>query len=250
MDKSHHGNQRAASLLKVALVVGILAHLAGFAAFRVVDTATPTVTRQEAFVRFDNLTSQNRDRFFEEQAMLLDSEPLFLPTQWNYAARVRTETPRILPQSLPFEPFSETIRLRRVDFFGDRPVETPINSPRLIADIIRDRGDVLASVTVSPEPETPLSERIAFLRFQRIGGGELVIERIVRREGETLPVYEQLWQPVELLIQIDAGGKVDQPVMISTSGSEEQDGRILEWLVDPETIRGVPSGYYRVVAGP
>ncbi len=97
---NHQNGQGAIPLLKVALAIGILAHVAGFAAFRVVDTAAPPELKQQAFIRFQNSTAQDRDRFFEEQAMLLDSEPLFLPTQWNYAARVRTETPQLAPPPL------------------------------------------------------------------------------------------------------------------------------------------------------
>lgn len=243
-------SQRAASLFKVALAIGILAHLAGFAAFRVVDTVTPVSVRQQAFIRFENLTAQDGDRFFEEQAMLLDSEPLFLPTQWNYAARVRTEAPQPSPTQLPFEPFSETIRLRQVDFFGDHPIEAPVNTPQLIANIISDRRDVLSSVNISSSSAAPLTNRLAFIRFQRIGGEEIIVERVIRSAGDAITPLGQLWEPVELLMQIDAGGRMDKPVMVSTSGSEETDARILEWVVAPENIRGVPPGYYRVTAGP
>lgn len=248
--KGSRSDWRAATLLRVALAIGILAHLAGFALFRVVDAVTPVNIQQTPFIRFENFTARNRDRFFEEQAMLLDSKPLFLPTTWNYAARVRTETPTTLPPSIPFEPFAETIHLRQVDFFGTRPSEPPVNTSQLIVDLIMDRNDVLANIAPSVAPDPPLPERLAFIRLQKLDGPELVIERIIRPNGEKVPVNGQLWEPVELLLQIDAGGKVDNPVKISSSGSEESDGHIIEWTTAPETLRNVPPGYYRVTVGP
>lgn len=247
---NHQNGQGAIPLLKVALAIGILAHVAGFAAFRVVDTAAPPELKQQAFIRFQNSTAQDRDRFFEEQAMLLDSEPLFLPTQWNYAARVRTETPQLAPPPPPFGPFAETIRLRRVDFFGDRPIESAVNSPQLIANILSNRADLLSSLYFPSTPSVPLTERTAFLRFNRIGSQPLVIERIVRLDSEPGVTNGRLWEPAELLLQVDSAGRLGDPVIVATSGSEEKDAEIVEWVTAPESIRNLPPGYYRVVAGP
>ncbi len=70
-------------LAKIALAAGIIVHLAGFLAFRVVAEPSDTVAPATPFISWYGESDSAADALQNEQALLFDSEALFLPTGLN-----------------------------------------------------------------------------------------------------------------------------------------------------------------------
>lgn len=77
-------SQRVVSpLLRLALLLGVALHLAGFLLFRVISSPLPERAATPPFVQYVSADSLANDTELEEQAALFDSAPLFIPTRWN-----------------------------------------------------------------------------------------------------------------------------------------------------------------------
>jgi hypothetical protein len=83
--------------------------------------------------------------------------------------------------------------------------------------------------------------------------------RVIRGEGSEglfepkalsirgLPEAEGLVRPIKAYVNISGSGRlISRPFLIETSGSEAIDTEVIEWLMAPETIAGLPSGYLEI----
>ena len=78
-------------LLCVALVIGLIAHLIGFIGFRVTTKSLPQSNSQAAFLKYTANNSLDELGIADENALLFDSAPLFIPTKWNAAQNLFTD---------------------------------------------------------------------------------------------------------------------------------------------------------------
>ena len=80
--------QMVSPMLRIALLVGVAVHLAGFLFLRVVSNPLPDREPEAAFVQFLSSQMLAGDAGLEEQAILFDSAPLFIPTRWNASSQI------------------------------------------------------------------------------------------------------------------------------------------------------------------
>lgn len=239
------------SILFICIAAALL--LLHIPAFMLVKVAAPIPKQQQpppAFIQFQDFTEDSRERLLEDQALLLDSEPLFLPTQWNYASQARGNVPLPSLAGAPFTPYPEQLHLGHIDFFPEttRPTIPDVSEAILQVATVQDHlFSGFGSAELLPRP---LGERQAFLRFHKLDESAFVIERILRTESEPEAITEELWQPVQLLIHIGIAGPLGPPMLLHSSGNPDIDQYILHHVVQPESTRDLPQGYYRITAGP
>ena len=184
------------------------------------------------------------DRALNDEAILLDPTPLFLPTKWNATQRElapREPGGRFQGYDAPHLSFAENeVKL------GLPP---PIAVPAGPADVVAAEavGTVLTgfgridSTVLGPEP------RGAFVEVTGAGDGRNVLQ-------QTIPGYPSAkgaWQPVEFLAGVDAAGLIGPLVVTTRSGMEEVDGYFSNYLA--RTLRigdKLAPGFYRICVGP
>ena len=103
-ETSSHSQRMVSPVLRIALLLGIAVHLAGFLIFRVVSNPLPDREPAAAFVQFLSTGLMAGDADLEEKAILFDSAPLFIPTRWNASSRIFTGIGVVDRQLPDFEP--------------------------------------------------------------------------------------------------------------------------------------------------
>lgn len=234
-------------VLRVALMVGVAVHLAGFLLFRVISNPLPTRDDRAAFVRYVSAGSLAGDLALEEQAQLFDSAPLFVPTKWNAAQNVSlAQRDRVRERFAEFEPSIDL--LKALD-----------NSDALIGsgDSVGQPGDLLASRFWVFFERFGQSDDVVQTFADTGHFAEVAIVGSARQSAMTLdcpmefndpaPVNE----PVQLYIRVGGDGRrLGEPLIATTSGNEAFDRAAQRWLQLPATVGRLPAGYLSVTVYP
>ena len=78
-------------LFCIALLLGLIVHVIGFLGFRVATNSLPESYSQAAFLQYNASNTVAALGMAEENALLFDSAPLFIPTKWNAAQNLFTD---------------------------------------------------------------------------------------------------------------------------------------------------------------
>ena len=92
--------------LGVLVATGILVHIIGFTGLKLTDFELPEPVIAEPFIRLPEQVQMTTNSMFAEQALLYDSEPLFLPTAMN-AQPQRVESLMNAAEDSPFTAYFE-----------------------------------------------------------------------------------------------------------------------------------------------
>jgi hypothetical protein len=222
----------ATSVLLVLCIV-VLRHVS------ISPLRAPVAENAAAFVVMD-LADQAQGQV-HEQAMLLDSAPLFLPTTWNTSHFVIHR--HDAGQSAMFDPYPQSVSL---DARTILPEEAPYPARSLFEragseTLVYSLGD-----TASREPA--VARRAAVMQVSAVNGGSELLS--VDIPHLSLVTSEQLWQPAQFWVLIDEGVIVGPPVLATSSGSGELDESLRACIMEEESLRYLPSGYYRIDVGP
>ena len=187
----------------------------------------------------------NEDAELQEQAMLFDSAPLFIPTQWNVAAQ--TYERELSISNWIFDYIEPQIDLEQE--------LKPSVGLILAVDEVHEPMDLLASphwsffkgfvgkpgrVEPMPEPQ-PFAE----LRVAGDGGVQTIPLGTLTYEGQPAP------EPVVCWIRIAAGVAIaPEPLLGKSSGSRPFDQAVLAWLKRPATQLRLPDGYVSITVYP
>lgn len=228
-------------LLRAALVVGILVHLAGFLAFQIISQPLPESAESPPLLEYLSERAFSGEVELEEQAILFDSAPLFVPTRWSASSGL----------------------------FGKRGFGQwvfPEYEPEI--DLLEDLEPV--ALVVSPasdlqEPEDLLDSRYwdFFLGFGRSGdrpvalpaGGATArvrvldgVEETTKTFSLTIPSVRSLpARPTLLMVRVDAYGQlIGRPRLTQSSGLESFDQAALGWLRSPGLAARLPAGYLSI----
>ena len=231
-------------LAKIALAGGVFIHLAGFLAFRVVAEPAGTVPAPEPFIRWFGDDEQSMDAVQREQAVLFDSEAIFLPTSLNahHAA-----------DSLGLGNSDDVLLARASDTVigGDNqwadgvsaatPKDSEVTAMRFLAQDATSTLVSIGQVAVVPAPEGDLAwaeVRDAYTgqvlgRYPLEGGAEsqspvglefMLYRTQIGTTGSLLPL----------------GSATDEQVLRQWSDSIER----ADWQLT------LPEGYYQIVVSP
>jgi len=243
-------------LARLALLLGLAAHLAGFLALSVRTSPPATPATPTPFIAYAPGQSFTPDALLGEQAVLLDTEPLFLPTRWN-TLRDPLPASRVAATLDPFPPAEPRLTLgtggggavfpgEARAFPGQSTAGDPPPEPRTL--LRRHHWSPLLTFGVRPDTgkAAPVLEgpslRVETLR----GGGESVLTRtFTGPEGDG-----GLWEPAVFLLSVGPAGAHGRPLLEKSSGDEELDARLRGHISRAFEGGALKSGYYRITVSP
>lgn len=228
-----------------AILLGVLAHLAGFFAFSI-DLPRPKPAEAPPAAIYYSGDSAPLDALMQEQSDLLDFEPLFLPTSRN--ASINLGWSGLVDRTEPFAPLPPKLLISSDDF----PVEvtnTPEPLSRPLEMLERDIAGSFGAFGQMTGPQAAMPERAGMLEVYREGGVQPVVQQELK-PGIIDEAVDNLSGLLEWRIAVGEVGIVGQPLLIRGSGLEAVDAAAMQHLLQAAPQWGLPSGYYRVVMGP
>lgn len=216
-----------------ALVVILFRQAAPPSAMPVKTPHRPTVTLVNA-----------KDQAVNDEAVLLDPTPLFLPTKWNATQReLAPPDPggRFQGFDAPKLSFAEN----ELKLGLPAPIAVPAGPAEAVA--ADAPTSVLAGFGRVDGPEVGPTARGAFVEIRLASDGRKVLAQAI--DGP--PPGKGGWAPVEFMARVDAAGLVGPLVVTDRSGLEEVDAFFANYLA--RTLRvgeRLAPGFYRICVGP
>lgn len=181
-----------------------------------------------------------------EEAMLFDPTPLFLPTDWNVGHNTLPDNlMRGIGQSFNDYPAQLTFNEIGVALGFPAPVTVPANVTDALPMLGRQQP--LAGLGRTEAGVAAMPERSAKVAVMAVRDG-------VEALSLTVPIGQApagLWQPMEFLLAVDAAGLVGPPVLM-VQASDERLGATLQEMLAKTLHLGerLGPGIYRVCVGP
>lgn len=236
---------RAGRVARVAILTGVLLHLAGFFIFRVV--AEPEIKTSQPNPKVSVASSSKAAEALIAMAELADSEPLFLPTRWNATTSpVQVVSARL--NASPFDTFPPEIALDSATFKAQ-------TSPRSNANVLPEEvltlepGTVFSTfgsdLSLPPveQPKGPVMEIYDFETGQLLGTYPFTVDAL----GETAP---ESWRFAEFQVFVEDTGLLGDPLLVTSTDQEELDRALGRFLLRRLKSDSLAPGYYRIVIGP
>ncbi len=251
LDGGPSRSQRVLSpILRVSLLLGVAVHLVGFLIFKVSSNPLPTRQDSSAYIEYVSDDFLNEDVELKEQAMLFDSAPLFIPTQWNVAAQ--TYETHLSAGNWTFPHIDPQIDLRA----ELKP------SVGLIMDVdeLNEPMDLLASPhwsffdgfvgearVVEPLPDPEPFALVRVVAVSQVGAPVLQTIRVagLAYEGQLARAPVSYWLRISPELAF-----ASQPLLNKSSGSRLFDESVLTWLKLPSTLARLPNGYLLITVYP
>ncbi len=181
-----------------------------------------------------------------EEAMLFDPTPLFLPTEWNVGHNTLPDNLiRDIGHSFSDYPAQLTFNEVGVALGFPAPVEVPAN----VTDVLPMLGgqQPFAGMGRTGATVAVLPERGARVDVTAVRDG-------VEALSLTIPIEQVpagLWQPMEFLLAVDAAGLVGPPVLMVQASDERLGATLQEMLAKTLHLgKRLGPGFYRVCVGP
>jgi hypothetical protein len=185
-----------------------------------------------------------RDQAVNDESVLLDPTPLFLPTKWNSTQRELTSREpggRFQGYDTPKLSFSES----ELKLGLPPPIATPAGPAEAVAAAAPT--GVLAGFGRTNLAVTAADSRGAFVEVELAATGRKVLTQAV----SVVPPAKAAWQPVEYVACVDAAGLVGPLVVTERSGTEEVDSYFADYLIRSLRVgERFPPGFYRITVGP
>ena len=235
-------------VLRWALLCGVMIHLFGFVAFRVISNPLPESEKKAPFVAFLPEGLLDEDQVLMEQAALFDTAPLFIPTKWSgYSLEmpiVAVKPDRLFELYEPEIELAENLKIVSLD----SPNRYALKSATDLSLVPRE-GEY-ASFGIGSMRQTPISEEWEpVVRVIAFNGGREIVEE---PSALGLPVDEfeevvQLDGPIRLGLKSSNNGiLLIPPFVIDSSGNAGLDRSLADWFSRPIAIAGFPRGYVEV----
>jgi hypothetical protein len=229
-------------LLKTALLLGVLVHLAGFFIFRVISNPLPSGEESPAFVALVSTDGKGGDKEIVAQADLFDSAPLFIPGEWSSASGLLPS--EVLREWEAFPDFEPSIKLMD-EVKPDRlslPQAASVAQPEDLLDFrFWDLFDYFGQVEVAlerPDGWASLASVIV------LSGNDEQAKKFEIQIERAFSSGEFAERPVVFFVNMAAPGLImGAPVLRQSSGAGSLDAEALEWLERPETMAKLPAGF-------
>lgn len=231
-------------LFRIALLLGVCVHLAGFFVFRVISNPLPTREESSPFVQYVSPERLLSGAALEEQAALFDSAPLFVPGRWNAAHNLEPPSrERALLRFSAYEPeisFSEALLPDRLPFGQNYGVESPVD---LLAWRYWDLFRGFAAEATAP---VELEATGVFAELRGLNG------EVLRSLPAAIDLLSmQASQPAIYYLRVEAGGRAPgRPTLSVSSGDPAFDAAAYTWLAESGFSAGLPAGLFEVSVFP
>ena len=233
----------------IAIAVGLFVHGVGFFLFRVELPGFLDVQVSEPYVSFIKLDASEDHRNLRDQALLSDSVPLFLPSEYDFGWKLLqpetyldNQNPRML------SPFSWNASLNAQDILKPVALEAELLDPSVLLE-----GELWHTFHTLGERAQPVSsgtERFAVMVFEPEAGREEVARFLYAENPINVDLSNILWRPVEVLVWVSTEGSLGSPILQESSGISALDQFAMQEAQRIANLRWIPQGYYRVTLGP
>lgn len=237
---------RALALLAVSLALG-----AHFGVFYFLGIRAPIPRQPELQilqVAYTGTTEAATDPLFREQAILLDSAPLFMPTRWNLASEMSRvaslqqatevfapfEPLLFLPEAFPPEPWQDS------ESAEAKPPPLPQGSAFVLSPLGRTSPVTFPGSSGSPTVE------VVRLSSDTISPVRSIPLPLPLDSG--LP--PGLWTPARFYLQLIAGFRVGPPLLVQSTGFSDWDAALKDYLGSLDFHHILEPGYYQISVFP
>ncbi|PXA05695.1 hypothetical protein DDZ13_02145 [Coraliomargarita sinensis] len=229
-------------LLKTALLLGVLVHLAGFFMFRVISSPLPSREESTAFISLVPTEVEGDEAELVEQASLFDSAPLFVPGEWSSASGVFSS--KILRNWQVFPDYEPDIELM-AEVKPDRLSLQQATEVREPMDLLALRFWDMFSYFGQGGIEAEAPERWASVAVATIiSGNSAYPQDFNLRIKADLPSGEFAERPVVFYVNMTAPGLLTgAPVLRQSSGSADLDAEAVAWLKQAKILAQLPAGF-------
>lgn len=225
--------------------VGVAAHVLFFALAPVPLGHGPEEVSSQPWVSWSGVVEEAESALVREQVVLLDAEPLFVPTAWNTASAMN-EIARLRDETELFTPYPPQVSaVERIW----RPA--PVLAPALSLDPLMEKSTLAPFATMGREEMAVprMSPRPAFIEVVRLDGdGRTVQAGVLEVPGSSQ--WEADWRPLEFLHVVDPRTAGGPPLRLNSSGDTGWDQAVAGAVTEHAALRQLPAGYYRIVVGP
>ena len=244
---ARRSQQLVSPLLRVALLLGVALHLAGFLLFRILSSPLPERRAAPAFVQYVSADSLANASELDEQAALFDSAPLFIPTRWNASQASSVDLTDVARGQLAeFEPQIDLLAELQPAEFGaaaDLEVRAPID---LLASRYWRFFDGFPQVPGAPSA-LPAAQPVAQVAV--VGAPLAAVQSLAASLTYTTAV--PIDGPVLYYQRVSAAGlPLGAPMLGRSSGNDAFDAAAAAWLGRAEVRAQLPSGYVAITVFP
>ena len=244
---SQRSQQVVSPLLRLALLLGVALHLAGFLCFRVISNSLPERAATRPFVQYVSADSLAHDAELEEQAALFDSAPLFMPTRWN-ASQISPVNLRDAARG-QFPEFEPEINLLRELQPSSLLVACDLNVNAPI-DLLASRfWRFFSGFAQSPDALVVLPDSLPVAEIWVLD--DPVAATLSLSADLSFTTAVPIARPVLYYLRVSAGGVLlGAPALGRSSGNEAFDAAAAEWLGRPVVRAQLPQGYLSITVFP
>ncbi|MGA2053276.1 MAG: hypothetical protein ABSH19_08195 [Opitutales bacterium] len=245
-----HGSTRTRPYFLFAIIIALIAHIVGLGLICITGAPGVPVRFPPAYVHYASNAGLRADAALREQALLFDSEPLFLPTPWNYASRAGLSQPvRLAPL------FADYVANVTAPSQSDFPLQASAPGDLdPLAALQPGRWNFLAVFGQASDHSAKLAPRGALLRVVRLDAGagpagSVVIEQ-TWPAAEAPDAGQSLWGPATFQLVFTETGAVGAPLLINSSGLYTVDDALRAKLDAYFRRQPLPAGTYQAIIGP
>jgi len=203
--------------------------------------------QEEAAVGIARFDGEAANEILEEEALLRDPLPLFLPSQWSASADVLRGDVWRDPQT-SFQDFPPKLTFAEARLALPMPPVVAVPARAGEAFDVEQARRPFAGFGQSGAQVGALPERVAFLEVVSAGDGQRVISQPLTNAA---PPGDLPWQPLEFLVAVDVKGVVGSPVLTESSTVAAVDGYFQDYVVKVLHLgERLDPGFYHVGIGP
>jgi len=199
-----------------------------------------------SFVRIAVAGQGGHERLLEERAEYFDPTPLFLPTNRNYQQGALPS--RVVKQpGQVFQDFEPKFNFTEYSLPDYGAVNDPAGSNSLPELLSRGNDAPFAGFGRVDQTKKSLAIRVGFIEVKGLKNGALSLAEALT----DLDLPEIDYAPADFVVAVASAGLIGDPVLTATSGKEEIDGKLKDYLVRIYRIgERLAPGSYLVSVGP
>ncbi len=200
--------------------------------------------QKQPYLKFVPLQDEDQYDATTEQATLFDSAPIFIPTPWNAAQQMSSETFIAIP--VVFEDFEPSIDLVEAMSAGTA-LEADKDLVQSPAGLLRPQFEnVFKQVLEIPSAMEAYPDATPTAYYRGLNGDWKRLSILPEIEAVSI-----LANPVTFYVNIAASRELPAPPrQASQSGLVDFDRAVRGWLSSPEVLAQLPVGYSEVVVYP
>ena len=232
----------------VSIAGGILIHLAVLTVIRIQPPLQRVPQERQAEVEYVGNLSGPLAPAIMEQAALMDSAPLFMPTRWNQVSQMG-DVASLREATEIFEPFAPQLHLpaARPGFPGPALDPSELMEPELPEGPAFTLSRFGRTRSIAPPGRSPGPS----VRIEPISGPAASGQPTASLPPEIISrAPPALWTPARFHLQLVEGVPVGVPLLSQSTGFADWDEALQGFLGSLDFYRNMADGYYRLSVFP